>query len=346
MEVLKLETLPLSVIARKLVGADHALDITLLFVDAPAGKGPRLHRHPYDEVFIVQEGHASFTVGDEQVDAGPGDILVAHANEPHAFVNPGPGPLRQVDIHVSPSMTTEWLEEGERTDAATAIVEVDTPHGLARAHLRRAEKPRAALVLGHGAAGGVESRDLVAVTEVAASEGVTVVLVEQPYRVAGRRSPAPAPQLDAAWRAVVERLVAGELQGLPLVVGGRSLGARVACRTAQDLAAVAVLCLAFPLQPPRRATAVGPPSRLSELDAVMVPTLVVQGERDPFGIPPATPARKVVQVRGDHSLRTDLGAVTAAVGDWLRSVLARTARNQAPAARARPSAASARSSRA
>jgi predicted alpha/beta-hydrolase family hydrolase/mannose-6-phosphate isomerase-like protein (cupin superfamily) len=344
MEVLKLEKLPLSVIARKLVGADHALDITVLFVDAPPGKGPRLHRHPYDEVFIMQEGRASFTVGDEQVDAGPGEILVAHANEPHAFVNPGPGPLRQIDIHVSPTMTTEWLEEGERADAATAIIEVDTPHGLARAHLRRAEEPRAALVLGHGAAGGVESRDLVAVTEVAASEGVTVALVEQPYRVAGRRSPAPAPQLDAAWRTVVERLVAGELQGLPLVLGGRSLGARVACRTAHDLAAVAVLCLAFPLQPPRRA-AVEPASRLPELDGVMVPTLVVQGERDPFGIPPAAPDREVVQVPGDHGLKTDLGAVTAAVGRWLRSVLARPAGSQAPASRDRPSAASARSSR-
>jgi uncharacterized protein len=227
----------------------------------------------------------------------------------------------------------------------TAIVEVDTPHGLARAHVRRTEKPRAALVLGHGAAGGVRSGDLVAVSEVASSEGLSVALVEQPYRVAGRRSPAPASHLDAAWRAVVERLVAAELRGLPLVVGGRSLGARVACRTAQELDAVAVLCLAFPLQPPRRAGAVAPPSRLAELDGVMVPTLVVQGERDPFGIPPAAPARVVVQVPGDHSLKADFGAVTAAVGGWLRSVVARTTTSQAPAARARPSAASARSSR-
>jgi mannose-6-phosphate isomerase-like protein (cupin superfamily) len=116
MHVLKLEQLPLSVIARELVGAEHGLDITLLFVDAPPGNGPGLHRHPYDEVFIVQEGRASFTFGDEQLDAGPGDILVAHANEPHAFVNPGPGPLRQVDIHVSPTLSTEWLEERERTE--------------------------------------------------------------------------------------------------------------------------------------------------------------------------------------------------------------------------------------
>ena len=123
---------------------------------------------------------------------------------------------------------------------------IDTPHGRANAHLHRAEEPRGALLLGHGAGGGVTAGDLVAVTEVARSEAFTVVLVEQPYRVAGRRSPAPARQLDAAWTAVVGQLVAGALRGLPLVVGGRSLGARVACRTADTSGAVAVLCLAFP----------------------------------------------------------------------------------------------------
>ncbi|MGH3104677.1 MAG: alpha/beta family hydrolase, partial [Gaiellaceae bacterium] len=112
-------------------------------------------------------------------------------------------------------------------------LEVDTPHGQANAHLHSADEPRAALVLGHGAAGGVTSRDLVAVTGVALSEGVSVALVEQPYRVAGRRAPAPARQLDAAWTAVVDQLARDELRGLQLVVGGRSLGARVACRTAQ-----------------------------------------------------------------------------------------------------------------
>jgi uncharacterized protein len=197
------------------------------------------------------------------------------------------------------------------------LLEVDTPHGQARVHLHPAGEPRAALVLGHGAAGGVASRDLVTATDVAVSEGVSVALVEQPYRVAGRRSPAPAPRLDAAWTAVVEHLVAGELRGLPLVVGGRSLGARVACRTAAATGAVGVLCLAFPLQPPRAAQ-----SRLSELDEVTVPTLVVQGERDPFGIPPATERRTVVQVPGDHGLRTDLEAVAAAVRGWLPGVVA------------------------
>jgi predicted alpha/beta-hydrolase family hydrolase len=203
------------------------------------------------------------------------------------------------------------------------MLEVDTPHGPANVHLHAAaEPPIAALVLGHGAAGGVSSRDLVAVTAVARSEGVSVALVEQPYRVAGRRAPAPAHQLDTAWTAVVEHLLAGELSGLPLVAGGRSLGGRVACRTAEATGAVGVLCLAFPLRPPSRSEAGPRPSRLAELDAVTVPTLVVQGERDPFGIPPATARRTVVQVPGDHSLRTDLDAVAAAVQGWLPRLVA------------------------
>jgi len=162
----------------------------------------------------------------------------------------------------------------------------------------------------------VEAPDLLATTEAARAEGLNVVLVEQPYRVAGRRSPAPAAQLDVAWTAVVEALRGEVLSELPLVVGGRSLGARVACRTAEALGAVAVLCLAFPLAPPPRA---GKPrqSRLAELDAVTVPTLVVQGERDPFGIPPPGPARQVVTVPGDHGLKADLDGVGAAVRSWL-----------------------------
>ena len=196
------------------------------------------------------------------------------------------------------------------------MLEVETPHGPAHVHLHPVDEPRAALVLGHGAAGGVSSRDLVAVTDAARAEGFSVALVEQPYRVAGRRSPAPARQLDAAWIAVAGQLREGELRGLPLVVGGRSSGARVACRTAEATGAVGVLCLAFPLRPPRR-SGEPPPSRLPELDQVTVPTLVVQGERDPFGIPPAAELRTVVQVPGDHSLRSDLQAVAAAVRAWL-----------------------------
>jgi predicted alpha/beta-hydrolase family hydrolase len=201
------------------------------------------------------------------------------------------------------------------------MVEVGTPHGAAHAHLRPADRPRAALVLGHGAGGGVTSPDLVAVTDVARSEGVSVALVEQPYRVAGRRAPAPARQLDAAWTTVVDHLLGGELRGLPLVVGGRSLGARVACRTAGSTGAVGLLCLAFPLQPPRRSGARAAQSRLPELDEVEVPTLVVQGARDPFGIPPEAVSRTVVQVPGNHSLRTDVEAVAAAVRAWLPRVV-------------------------
>jgi predicted alpha/beta-hydrolase family hydrolase len=170
----------------------------------------------------------------------------------------------------------------------------------------------------------VEAPDLVAVTEAARAEGISVALVEQPYRVAGRRSPARAAQLDAAWIAVVERLRAGELAGLSLVVGGRSIGARVACRTAKQTGAAAVLCLAFPLEPPHRA---GKPreSRLAELEAVTVPTLVVQGERDPFGMPPPGPSRQVAKVPGDHGLKADLEAVGVAVRAWLPGVVAEAA---------------------
>jgi predicted alpha/beta-hydrolase family hydrolase len=201
------------------------------------------------------------------------------------------------------------------------MLEIDTPHGPARAHLHRAEDSRAALVLGHGAAGGVDAPDLRAATRAALAEEVAVVLVEQAYRVLGRRVPAPAAQLDAVWTAVVERLRAEELDGLHLIVGGRSLGARVACRTAATTGAIAVLCLAFPLAPPARA---GKPrqSRLPELDAVTLPTLVVQGERDPFGIPPPDPSRRVVTVPGDHGLKADLEAVDTAVGSWLAGVVA------------------------
>ncbi len=164
-------------------------------------------------------------------------------------------------------------------------------------------------------AGGVGSSDLVTARDVALDLGFEVALVEQPYRVAGRRAPAPAPQLDSAWTAVVDHLRGDVLAALPLVVGGRSLGARVACRTASATGAIGVLCLAFPLVPPRRTGTAA--SRLPELDAVTVPVLVVQGERDPFGVPPPGPDREVVLVRGDHSLRSDRDGVAAAVREWL-----------------------------
>jgi predicted alpha/beta-hydrolase family hydrolase len=173
-------------------------------------------------------------------------------------------------------------------------------------------------VLGHGAGGGVAAPDLLAAARAAESEGVRVVLVEQPYRVAARRSPAPAGQLDAAWLAVIEQLRDGELAGLTLVAGGRSSGARVACRTAAAAGAIGVLCLAFPLVSPRRSGEAA--SRIGELEGVQVPVLVVQGERDPFGMPPPGSGREVVRVRGDHGLKTDLAAVEAAVAGWLSSL--------------------------
>jgi predicted alpha/beta-hydrolase family hydrolase len=202
--------------------------------------------------------------------------------------------------------------------ASVSPLEIETPFGMATAHLHSVDEPSAALVLGHGAGGGVEAPDLVAATRAAHSAGVSVVLVEQPYRVAGRRSPAPAHQLDAAWITMIEHLRADELHDLPLITGGRSSGARVACRTAEATGAVGVLCLAFPLLPARS----GSVSRLPELDGVKVPILVVQGARDQFGMPPSGKRREVVEVAGDHSLRSDPGAVENAVRDWLLRVTA------------------------
>jgi uncharacterized protein len=195
-------------------------------------------------------------------------------------------------------------------------VQVETPSGPARAHLRPAENAKGAVVVGHGAGGGIEAPDLTAAAEAASAAGFTVALVEQPYRVAGRRSPATATRLDEAWVAVIEKLRADQLAGLPLVVGGRSLGARVACRTIEQTGGVAVLCLAFPLLPPRRGGK-PPQSRLPELEAVSVPMLIVQGESDPFGMPPEGPNRKVARVAGNHGLKADLEAVGEAVGAWL-----------------------------
>jgi len=193
---------------------------------------------------------------------------------------------------------------------------LDTPSGTARAHLSASPDPVGALVLGHGAGGGIQAPDLAAASEAALGESFSVALIEQPYRVAGRRSPASAKQLDAAWTSVVEQLGGEALEGLPLVVGGRSLGARVACRTVGETGAIAVLCLAFPLLPPRRGDK-PVQSRLPELEAVGVPVLVVQGKSDRFGMPPPGPSREVEEVAGDHSLRSDTEAVREAVAGWL-----------------------------
>jgi predicted alpha/beta-hydrolase family hydrolase len=205
--------------------------------------------------------------------------------------------------------------------ATTSVTRItETPHGEARVHLHPAADPRGALVLGHGAGGGVEAPDLIAATAAAGAQSFSVALVEQPYRVAGKRSSPAAKQLDAAWIAVAEDLMANEFAGLRLIAGGRSAGARVACRTAEATGAAAVLCLAFPLQPPARAGKEPSPSRLPELEAVTVPMLIVQGESDRFGMPEPGPNREVVQVKGDHSLRSDREAVSIAVAKWLEKL--------------------------
>jgi uncharacterized protein len=207
----------------------------------------------------------------------------------------------------------------ENYRSSVNVLEIETPQGMARVDVHAADRPVGALVLGHGASGGVGTPDLAAVTEVGRSVGFSVALVTQPYRVAGRRSSPPARRLDEAWTAVVEQLRGGELVDLPLVAGGRSAGARVACRTAADTDAVAVLCLAFPLHPPGRPEK----SRQDELDAIELPTLVVQGDRDPFGMPAARSNHTLVVVPGNHSLKADLDAVAAAVRDWLPGVVSR-----------------------
>lgn len=192
------------------------------------------------------------------------------------------------------------------------VREIDTPRGPARVTLHPAPHPaRGLLLLGHGAGGGIGAPDLVVATATATAAGYDVGLVEQPYRVAGRRAPAPAGHLDDAWLAVAAQL--RKDHDLPLVQGGRSSGARVACRTAGATGAVAVLCLAFPLHPP------GKPERTRrpELDGAGVPVLVVQGRSDRFGIPDDGPDRQVVLLAGDHGLKKDHDALQSAVGTWL-----------------------------
>ncbi|HET9138559.1 alpha/beta family hydrolase [Actinophytocola sp.] len=194
---------------------------------------------------------------------------------------------------------------------------IETAYGPARAELHCVPEPRAALLLGHGAGGGIGAPDLVAAARGARAAGVHVALVEQPYRVAGRRAPAPAAQLDAAWLTVAEALAKEFFADLPLVFGGRSSGARVACRTSADGQAVAVVCLAFPVHPPGRPDK----SRQPELDAVQVPTLVVQGENDPFGRPETAHHREIVFFPGDHSLKRDASGIARTVEEWLDRIL-------------------------
>ena len=203
---------------------------------------------------------------------------------------------------------------------------VDTPAGEARVTWHSAERPRFVLALGHGAGGGIEARDLQALAAALPAHGVTVALVEQPWRVAGRKV-APAPKtLDTGWRAVLPEL--GKA-GPPVISGGRSAGARVACRTASELGAHAVLALSFPLHPPGRPEK----SRAAELLASGVPTLVVQGANDPFGKPAEYPDGdfELVGVEfADHgfavprraalSQEEAVNIITSSVVRWIKSL--------------------------
>ncbi|GAB1337747.1 hypothetical protein ACE1SV_43370 [Streptomyces sp. E-15] len=203
---------------------------------------------------------------------------------------------------------------------------VETDAGAARVTWHEARKARLVLAVGHGAGGGIEARDLRALAETLPGHGVTVALVEQPWRVAGKKV-APAPKtLDAGWRGVWPALTR---PGLPVISGGRSAGARVACRTAAELGAHAVLALSFPLHPPGRPEM----SRVGELLGAGVPTLVVQGGNDPFGKPEEFPEggfRLVAVASGDHGFAVPkraettqeeaLETVTGAVREWTASL--------------------------
>ncbi|MFB9531617.1 alpha/beta hydrolase family protein [Nonomuraea roseola] len=192
-------------------------------------------------------------------------------------------------------------------------MEIMTPRGAALAEVDEAERPRLLLVLTHGSAGGVEAPDLLAVREAALGMGATVARVTQPFRRAGARAPGSPARQDEAWIAVLRELVARH-PGLPIVQGGRSNGARVACRTAGAVGADAVVALAFPLHPPGRPDK----SRADELRAAGVDVLVVNGDRDPFGVPDAADAARLVVLRGEgHDLKKDPAKVGEVVADWL-----------------------------
>jgi uncharacterized protein len=206
---------------------------------------------------------------------------------------------------------------------------VETPVGAARLTVDAAGDERGVLVLGHGAGGGINARDLSALAAALPAAGISVIRVEQPWRVAGKRTAAAPATLDRAWLAVLETLP----RAVPLAVGGRSAGARVACRTASTVAAAAVVALAFPLHPPGRPEK----SRLAELTGAGVPTLVMQGERDPFGRPAEFPTGDfdlVLVPHADHGLAVAaahdptavLAGVVQTVRDWLGNVLAASAR--------------------
>jgi predicted alpha/beta-hydrolase family hydrolase len=196
--------------------------------------------------------------------------------------------------------------------------EISTAAGPAQVTLDEAKKASFLLVLTHGAGGGVDTADLLAAGRAAADLGATVARVLQPYRVRGASAPGSPDRQDAAWLQIVAAL-RDRFAGLPLVQGGRSNGARVACRTAVAAGARGVVALAFPLHPPGRPDN----SRVGELRQAGTDVLVVNGERDPFGIPASSDAARVVVLPGEtHALSRHPAAVGQAVGEWLKELLA------------------------
>lgn len=207
----------------------------------------------------------------------------------------------------------------------TRTLSLATPVGPARATIQRPPRAKGTLILGHGAGGQGWSSDIQAIVAAAVGDGWATILVDQPWRVAGRSVASPPATLDVAWVPIVAALMGGRSRmPRPLVVGGRSAGARVACRTAQAVGAEAVLAISFPLHPP------GQPSKsraaeLLEPIGLGLPLHVVQGERDPFGTPAevravlATPD-DVSAVPGTHSFAKSAAAVAAAALPFLRAI--------------------------
>jgi len=197
-------------------------------------------------------------------------------------------------------------------------VKISTSAGPAKAELDAAADPPFLLVLTHGAGGGTDSADLLAVRQAGLDLGAAVARVLQPYRVRGARAPGSAARQDQAWLEIIGK-VRRRLPGVPLIQGGRSNGARVACRTARAAGALAVLALAFPLHPPGRPDR----SRAAELADAGTEVLVVNGARDPFGIPEAGGGVRVVVLPGAaHALAGQGGAIRRVVGAWLAELRA------------------------
>jgi uncharacterized protein len=196
-------------------------------------------------------------------------------------------------------------------------MEISTGQGPAEVALEEARKPAFLLIMTHGAGGQADTKDVLAASAAAAGLGATVARVLQPYRVRGARAPGSAERQDAAWLEIVAEL-RNRYPGIPLVQGGRSNGARVACRTALAAGARGVVALAFPLHPPGRPDS----SRADELRGAGVDVLVVNGERDPFGIPGGADASRVVVLPGEtHALSRHPAAIGDAVGEWLNELL-------------------------